>query len=170
MGFSPFGIDSFVDKDRGLASWTRTTNWGKSYEVLQQLAPIIFQHEGRGEMAGFLLDKDHPQTTVELNGYRLDVRLDNDLRDGCPERIRVGHCRPVRKSSWAPERGSVFPSASRRPVRHTSASVRLMKEIFPNGVWLPGRRLNGDEDEQGKCWRFVPKRINIEKAVVYRYQ
>ena len=50
---------------------------GKSYEVLMNLAPIILQHEGKGEMAGFLLDQDHPQTTVELNGYRLDVRLDH---------------------------------------------------------------------------------------------
>ena len=41
---------------------------------------------------------------------------------------------------------------------------------FSGGVWAPGRRLNGDEDDQGKCWRFIPKRIHIEKAVVYRYE
>ena len=76
IGFSPFGIDSFVEKIRP-SELDPDNELGKSYEVLQQLAPIIFQHEGRGEMAGFLLDKDHPQTTVELNGYRLDVRLDN---------------------------------------------------------------------------------------------
>ena len=41
---------------------------------------------------------------------------------------------------------------------------------FSGGVWAPGRRLNGDEDAQGKAWRFIPKRIHIEKVVVYRYQ
>jgi hypothetical protein len=41
---------------------------------------------------------------------------------------------------------------------------------FTRGEWLPGRRLNGDEDDQGRCWRFIPQRIHIEKAVVYRYE
>ena len=66
---------------------------GKSYEVLLNLAPVILQHEGRGEMAGFLLDKDHPQTTVELKGYQLDVSLDHGLRDGRQDRIRTDHRR-----------------------------------------------------------------------------
>ena len=64
---------------------------GKSYEVLQNLAPIILQHEGRGEMAGFLLDKDHPQTTVELNGYRLEVRLDHVFETDAKSGLRAGH-------------------------------------------------------------------------------
>ena len=64
---------------------------GKSYEVLQNLAPIILQHEGKGEMAGFLLDKDHPQTTLELNGYRLDVRLDHVFEAEAKTGIRTGH-------------------------------------------------------------------------------
>ena len=64
---------------------------GKSYEVLLKLAPVILQHEGKGEMAGFLLDKDHPQTTVELNGYRLDVSLDEIFETEAQDRIRTGH-------------------------------------------------------------------------------
>ena len=25
---------------------------------------------------------------------------------------------------------------------------------FVDGKWIPGRRLNGDEDDQGQYWRF----------------
>ncbi len=75
IGFSPFGIDGFVDQER--ASDIDTNNdLGKSYEVLAKLAPTILQHEGTGEIAGFLLNKDHPETTLEFNGFRLDGRLD----------------------------------------------------------------------------------------------
>jgi len=41
---------------------------------------------------------------------------------------------------------------------------------FSDGVWIPGRRLNGDENDQGRFWRFAPHRINIEKASLYRYE
>ena len=41
---------------------------------------------------------------------------------------------------------------------------------FSGGAWAPGCGLNGDEDAQGKAWRFIPKPIHIEKVVVYRYQ
>jgi hypothetical protein len=30
--------------------------------------------------------------------------------------------------------------------------------------------LNGDENDQGGYWRFSPRRITIEKAVVYAYE
>lgn len=47
IGFSPFGIDSFVDKDREVLTDTNN-DLGKSYEVLMKLAPFILEHEGRG--------------------------------------------------------------------------------------------------------------------------
>jgi hypothetical protein len=41
---------------------------------------------------------------------------------------------------------------------------------FADGNWTPGRRLNGDENDQGKFWRFAPQGVEIEKVSVYRYQ
>ena len=41
---------------------------------------------------------------------------------------------------------------------------------FKDGRWVPGRRLNGDENDQGNYWRFDPKSAKIEKAVLYRYE
>jgi hypothetical protein len=41
---------------------------------------------------------------------------------------------------------------------------------FKDGKWIPGRRLNGDENDQGNYWRFDPREVRIEKAVVYRYE
>jgi hypothetical protein len=40
---------------------------------------------------------------------------------------------------------------------------------FEDGNWIPGRRLNGDEDEGGKSWVFSGHQINIEKIQLYRF-
>jgi hypothetical protein len=39
-----------------------------------------------------------------------------------------------------------------------------------NGKWISGRQLNGDEDDQGKGWRFDPRHLNLERVTLYRYQ
>jgi hypothetical protein len=41
---------------------------------------------------------------------------------------------------------------------------------FEDGKWVPGRRLNGDENDQGKGWRFDPRHLSTEKVTLYRYE
>ena len=168
IGFSPFGVDSFVEMERDVLL-DADNDLGKSYEVLLNLAPIILQHEGRGEMAGFLLDKDHPKTTVELKGYRLDVTLDRgfetDAQTGYGLIIAVG---PDEFLGAGTGFSVSFGLEAGGPAHVGIGSIDDGK--FSGGVWAPGKRLNGDENHQGKCWRFIPKRIHIEKARVYRYE
>jgi beta-galactosidase GanA len=168
IGFSPFGIDSFVEQQRDLLTDTNN-DMGKSYSVLTELAPTILQHEGRGEMAGFLLDKEHPQTTVEMKGYLLDVSLDQifetEAKAGYGLVIALGGDEFLGA-------GSGFRvSVGLKDARSTRLGIASIDEgTFSDGVWIPGRRLNGDENDQGRFWRFAPHRINIEKAVLYRYE
>jgi beta-galactosidase GanA len=168
IGFSPFGIDSFIDEERD--SLTDTNNdLGKSYEALMNLAPTILQHEGRAEMAGFLLDKDHPQTTVELNGYRLDVHLDRifetEAKTGYGLVIATG------PDEFLGAGTGFCISFSLKAAGPAHVGIGSIDEgTFSGGTWIPGRRLNGDENDQGRCWRFIPKSIHIEKAIVYRYE
>ncbi len=160
IGFSPFGIDSWTDVDNDL---------GKSYGVLMQLAPIILEHEGSGEMVGFLLDKEHPQATFELNGYQLEVSLDrifgNEAKTGYGLVIATGPNEFLGAGSGF--RVSFLPKEAGR----AHAGIASIEEgTFSHGTWIPGRRLNGDENDQGRFWRFAPQRINMEKVRVYRYQ
>jgi hypothetical protein len=41
---------------------------------------------------------------------------------------------------------------------------------FEDGKWIPGRRLNGDENDQGKGWRFDPWHVSTEKVKLYRFE
>jgi hypothetical protein len=148
-----------MDKDNEL---------GKGYEVLLSLAPIILQHEGSGEMAGFLLDKDHRQTAVELNRYRLDVRLDHIFETGA--QTGFGLIIAVGPDEFVGAGTGFSVSFSRTASGKAQVGIGSIDEgTFYGGAWIPGRRLNGDEDDQGQRWRFIPKQIHIEKAVVYSY-
>ena len=167
IGFSPFAIDAFVDTDRP-ALTDPNGELGKSYEALQQLAPIILQYEGQGKMAGFLLDRDHPQTTLELSGYRLDVSLDEifgtQAQAGFGLVIATG---PEEFLGAGSGFRISFQLKDGGPVHVGIGSVE--EGAFSESAWIPGRRLNGDENDQGKGWRFAPRRIHIEKVVLYRY-
>jgi beta-galactosidase GanA len=168
IGFSPFGIDSFAEQERELLM-DANNDLGKSYEALTKLAPIILQHEGQGEMAGFLLDKEHPQTTVELKGYRLNVSIDQifetEAKTGYGLVIALGRDEFLGAGLGFRVSFSLKEGGSTR-----LGIASIDEETFFDGAWIPGRRLNGDENDQGRFWRFAPHRINIEKAVLYRYE
>lgn len=159
MGFSPFGIDSFRDKGNLL---------GKSYRVLMQMEPILVAHEGNGTMTGFVLDKGHPSETVTMNGYRLKISLDRsffgEARVGYGLLIAVGPNKFLGAGNGF--RVKFSPASPGLP----NAGIGYIEQgSYAKGVWIPGRRLSGDEDDQGQFWRFASGHTRIERAVVYRY-
>jgi hypothetical protein len=142
---------------------------GKSYRVLQSLAPVILQHEGKGEMAGFLLDQDHPQTIVELNGYRLDVRLDDVF--GSKAKSGFGLIIALGPNEFLGAGSGFMVAFSRKEPGHAKIGIGAIDQgTFSEGGWVPGRRLNGDENNQGGNWRFSPVRVSIERVVLYQYE
>ena len=40
---------------------------------------------------------------------------------------------------------------------------------FENGVWVPGRNLNGDDDNQGRYLRLPWGEFTIRRVRLYRY-
>jgi len=58
-----------------------------------------------------------------------------------------------------------------RPVGKTRRGVGTVDEgVFRDGKWIPGRRLNGDETDQGRSWRFAPWGLAIERCTAYRIE
>ncbi len=161
MGFSPFAIDSARDPKSDL---------GTSYEVLAQLAPLILEHQGRHEMAGFLLDPQKQSTSFVMNGYQVTVSLDDIfghraekayglvIATGANEFIGAGN-------------GFRVAFSPRSPGGAPHAGIGYVEEgAFQDGNWVAGRRLNGDENDQGRYWRFSPQGVHIEKVRVYRFE
>jgi hypothetical protein len=164
LGVSPFGIDSQLD-----FSVEKPNDLGASYAVLQELTPAILEAQAKGPTHGFVLDKSHPMVEFEMNGYTVQVKLDEIfgsqtgqgfgmiLADGPDRFIGAG-------------KGFRVSFALREPSGQHVGIASIDEGRFVDGKWVAGRRLNGDENDQGNYWRFDQRSIHIEKAMVYRFQ
>ena len=167
IGFSPFAIDSFEATERP-ALTDPNGELGKSYQALIQLAPFILEHEGQGRMAGFLLNREHPKATLELNGYRLNVSLDEIF--GTEAETGFGLVIATGPAEFLGAGSGFRVSFQLKDGGPAHVGIGSVEEgTLSDNAWIPGRRLNGDENDQGRGWRFAPHRIRIEKVVLYRY-
>jgi hypothetical protein len=158
MGFSPFGIEDEKDSKGALS---------ESYHAIDSVAPMILEHQGAGDLHGFVLDRSHSSVDFTVAGYTLHVTLDEIFG----EHAQNGF-------------GLIFPSGPDEftgvgkgfrveftPRSGQHAGVGAVDEgSFVDGKWVAGRRLNGDENDQGKGWRFDPKQVRTEKVTLYRYE
>jgi hypothetical protein len=157
IGTSPFAVDSLEDPAQ--------TPLSQSYALLQQLAPVILA--GSGATIGFLLDGDQPAVTHQIGGYELEISLDEIfgykaetgygliIADGPDTFIGVGSGFRVAFRAIAPDSALVGIGA-------------VDEGVYQDGKWIAGRRLNGDENDQGRRWRFSNQGLMIERCVVYR--
>lgn len=158
---SPFAVDSFENpKESRLA---------KSYDILEQVAPLILQHQGTGRMTGFLLNKDHPTVTQDLGDYQLEMSLDEIF--GYRADQGYGLVIAVGPNEFVGAGSGFRVSFRPKTPGGALAGVGTVNEgIYRDGKWIPGRRLNGDENDQGQRWRFASQRLSIEHCTVYRYE
>jgi beta-galactosidase GanA len=161
IGTSPFAVDMLQDP--------ANTDISRSYALLAQVAPLILEHQGKGEITGFVLDKSNPSAKAEMGGYELDIKLDSifgfNAETGYGLIIATG---PGEFLGVGMGAGIGFTPKTAGPRIAGLGAVDEGK--FTDGRWIPGRRLNGDETDQGKRWRFEPRQLSIQRCLVYRYE
>jgi beta-galactosidase GanA len=161
IGTSPFAVDALQNPEKSPMS--------RSYAMLGQLAPLILEHQGKGEMTGFVLDKKNPSTKAEMGGYELEISLDSifgfNAESGYGLIIATGPGEFT--GAGAGFRVAFTPKT---PGPKLAGLGAVDEGSFSQGRWIPGRRLNGDETDQGNRWRFDPRHPTIERCTVYRYE
>jgi hypothetical protein len=174
IGFSPFGID-MPEFSRAAASGDAPfpppapAGLGDNYNILRQIAPLVLAHQGTDSLVSFALDKDHPSLTTKLGGTTVEISLD-DLFGRRAEKgygivVAVGPDEFVGAGTGF--RVMFKPSSPGAP----RVGVGTVDEgVYRDGKWIPGRRLNGDEDDQGRAWRFGSWSLQLERCTTYRYQ
>jgi len=171
IGVSPFGIDRL-----GVMSFgpekpkdPKETSLSKSYNILKQLSPLILAKQVSGEINGFVVDEKNPVINYDMGGYRVEVSLDEIFG----RKAKLGYGIVM---TDGPDKFIGAGSGFRVRFYSKTKSMELIgignvdEGIFRNGVWIPGRRLNGDEDDQGRAWRFSFFGLSIEKCSVYKYE
>jgi beta-galactosidase GanA len=171
IGFSPFSIESLQNPE--------ASPLAQSYGILNQLAPLILEHQGKGSMAGLLPEgpEQRAPQQLRLNGYTLNVTW---------ERPQPVPSSDLSRTSDAPSGGMVIAIG---PDEFVFAGTGLVVTFddpaqgdqnvgilsaqegrYVNGRWVPGRWLNGDQTHQGRHLRLSPGKFDIQRVKLYRYR
>ena len=168
MGFSPFSIESTVSHlDEPIS---------KSYEILEQMSPVILQHQASRKIEGVLLDSTDRKQEIIMGNYKLTVMHEYSL----------GWSPDAGKPNWPESGGVIIQSGDDEfiiagtgiVVTFSMASgenksvgiLRADEGVYVNGVWKAGRRMNGDQDHQGRHIRIAGKEWGIQQVKVYEYR
>jgi beta-galactosidase GanA len=167
IGFSPFSIES--------TNKPAEESIGKSYSVLAQLSTEILKYQGTGKMDGVLLDSTAKIQELIMGNYKLTVSHDYTL----------GWSSNASKPGW-PMAGAIIIQEgndgfivagtgivitfSVNGSNNTTAGILQADEgMYKDGKWIPGRRMNGDQDHQGRHIRIAVDEWNIQKVKLYQY-
>jgi hypothetical protein len=167
MGYNPFSIESAANPE--------SNQFSEGYNILHQLTPLILEHQGKGTMDGFLLDSASQTARMRLGKYIFTVkheytwpfaaRVEGEapryggliIQTGADDFIIAGSGAVITFQSAADD--------------GTIAGIASMDEgTFVKGKWVVGRRMNGDQDHQGRHMDLPGEKYSMQKVKLYRFK
>jgi hypothetical protein len=183
VGFSAMGaVERSPDPDADLIG---------SYELIDELAPLIAKHAGNGTMSAFLLGPDDPPQKRRVGNYTVEaaflrpppvpMALPTEippLTYGAAIVVATGPDEFV-----AAGNGLMISFSPNTPGPPLAGLASVEEGVFVNGRWVPGRRLAGDDTSEGDglMLRWPPgswapssrqrkSATPIQRATLYRYR
>ncbi|MFL5810252.1 MAG: DUF5597 domain-containing protein [Flavisolibacter sp.] len=165
LSFSPFSIES--------TDHPETEPIGKTYDILQQLIPLITKYQPEGKTAGVLLLKDSTRE-ITMGNYRLTINHD----------YKLGWAAEAKTETWPLTGGLIISIAPDEfyiagtglvitfaPLDATKRAgfISVDEGRFQNEKWIPGRRMNGDQDHQGRHVRIPVGEYGVQRVKLYSY-
>ncbi len=169
MGFSPFSIESTQDPENDPI--------GQSYRILNQLTPLILASQGKGLMAGALVDEENQTQKIKLGNYTLSVS--HDYTSKWTYRSPDSEVWPLRGciliSTGSDEyiiagSGVIVTFETDSPEDSTAGIDRIDEGRFVGDHWISGRRMNGDQSHQGRHLQLPNHKFDIQRIKLYRYR
>lgn len=167
LGFSPFSIET--------DNKTAGEPLSQSYNIIQQLSGEISKAKRKGTMEGVLLSKDVDTVRLQMGDYILTISHD----------LTLGWSPKAKDTNWPLTGGIIIALAkdefyvggtglviSFKPVKDGGRAgiLQVDEGVFVNGKWQPERRLNGDEDHQGRHLRIPVGEYGIQRIKLYSYK
>jgi beta-galactosidase GanA len=168
IGICPFAIDGWAPG--GWAAKNDPENeMSDAYKTLGDMSPLLLATTDPKMMHGFQLDNNHPSEDFEMNGYTVEISLDQIFGHradrGFGLIVATGP-----DSFLGAGKGFRVGFHVRRPGANKVGLAAIDEGSYQSGQFVPGRRLNGDENDQGEFWRFDERTIHIERATLYRFE
>jgi len=166
MGYSPFSIES-LNPDNSQVT--------KAYDIISQLESLILKNQGTDKIAGVLIDSVHQRVQVKLGDYLFNVMHEYTWPYAAHSSVdtpRVGGMIIMLSPDEFLIAGTgivvTFQSATDDG---TVAGIASMDEgKFVNGKWIAGRRMNGDQDHQGRHMYIEGGTFGIQIVKLYKYK
>lgn len=173
IGMSPYAPEYLIDADRKAVT--------AAFGVVRQLAPFILEAQGTGKMFGVRppVAFDGSQTLTPqkftLGTYTFDVRFKN------PAPISIGQREDVEMPGahggliiqTGPDEflvGGTGMNIYFGTTTDANAGIESIWEgLFVRGKWVPGRCMNGDENNQGRQLKVPTGEFTIHKLRLYHY-
>jgi beta-galactosidase GanA len=158
FGFSPFGIDAEAGETDPLAG---------SYRALAAVTPMLLEHQAAGDVHGFVLTRGE-SVDFTMNGFTLHVTTDSIF--GSTTESGFGLIMADGKDGFLGVGKGFRVAFTPYSANGWHAGIGAVDEgKFEDGKWVAGRRLNGDENDQGGHWRFDSRAVHTEKVKLYRF-
>jgi hypothetical protein len=167
MGYNPFSIESAANPE--------TNQFNKGYDILRQLMPLILEHQGKGTMEGFLLDSAAQTAKITLGRYVFTVKHEYTWPyaphgEGAVPRYGGLIIRIAEDEFYIAGSGIVVTFQSSSDDGAFAGIASMEEGAFVNGTWIAGRRMNGDQDHQGRHLNLPGGEYSIQKVKLYTYK
>jgi hypothetical protein len=173
IGFSPFAIDGVQNANPREKTDEGNATLSASYAVLGQLAPLILEKQSEGKIATVLLEGESQRagrTSLGSYTFNADRAVGADRAErGAATFLQVGPEEYIVCGSGnltitvSPSSGSPGPAIA--------GIASIDEEVLQEGQWSRRRRLNGDENGQGRVLRLESSLTpRILRVKLYRYR
>ena len=169
FGFSPFGIDSLQPSK---SEDTAGPNIAQVYDVLGQMSDMLLSSQASGNVRALVLHKDSPRPTrtIVIGGYLLECALSRSwpsralsTDDGAMIAIESG-----RNEFYIAGSGLTISFARDPDTDNKIGGIASIEEVNRSANdWTVVRRLNGDQNNQGRQLQMDPHRIEIFRVKLY---
>jgi hypothetical protein len=180
LGYSPFGIDSLPDG----------TALGPAYRTLGSMIPVITKHQAEGSVTAVVQDAaDQRNQEITIGGYRLSFTFSAGGRGAAQAQPATAASGGTGGSGMQQDNRSFALIINVAPDEYVIAGQGFSLTFAPdtpgpriagigtidegryeNGAWIPGRRINGDENGGGTRMQMRGQGIQIQKIKLYRYE
>lgn len=184
LGFAPFGIDGGIGSNRttpaGLEHLTNT------YRILNNMIEVITSNFGSEKMRGLIVDQNNPQHTIEMGNFIITATLRQQRRaintGQSLEQLAAENAALARQAQEQSSGGAIVLHTDENEfvfvgyginlqfrlkdaIKHSTLDIASKDEgTFIHNVFVPGRRLNGDERGAG-----LPEQTGAMKVRLYYY-
>jgi beta-galactosidase GanA len=167
MGYNPFSIESAANPE--------SNQFHKGYDVLRQLTPLILENQGKGTMQGFLLDSAAQTAQIKLGEYNFTVKHEYTWPyavhgDGDMPRYGGLIIKVDENEFYIAGSGVLVTFQSSSDDGMNVGIISMDEGMFVQGKWIAGRRMNGDQDHQGRHMNLPGGEFSIQKVKLYKYK